>query len=94
MKKPCPSAYQELITKPEINFWVPIITTVVLIAGSFMALRGTVDLQNQKLDTVIANQTEILKKYENVQVRVGTAELNIGVLQTNQKIVMKSIGIN
>lgn len=94
MKKNCPSAYEQLITKPELNFWIPIITTVVLVSGSFMALRTTVLVQNEKLDTVIANQTEILKKYENVQVRLGAAENKITYLDTNQKIVLKNLGIN
>lgn len=94
MKKKCPSAYQELITKPELNFWIPIITTVVLVSGSFMALRTTVVVQNTKLDTVIANQTQILNEYRNVEVRMNTAENKITFLDTNQKIVMKNLGIN
>lgn len=80
--KNCPSAYQELISKPEVNFWTPIIFTAVSITMSFMVLSNQVALQNQKLDQVIANQESILGKYENVQVRLGTAERDISILQT------------
>ena len=86
MKKDCPSPYQQFINKPEISFWTPIIFTAVSITISFMALSGQVALQNQKLDQVIANQVQILDKYENVQVRLGTAERQISVLQTMENI--------
>ena len=60
---------------------------------SFMLLTSKVELLTQKMETVIANQEQILDKYENVQVRLGTAENKIVYLDTNQKLVMKNLGI-
>jgi hypothetical protein len=93
MKKPCPSPYIEFISKPEINFWIPIIFTVVSITMSFMVLTNKVELLTQKMETIIANQDKLLGKYENVQVRLGTAERDISMLQSNQAIVLKNLGI-
>lgn len=80
--KDCPSPYIQFISKPEINFWIPIIFTVVSITMSFMALSNQVALQNQKLDQVIANQTQILNEYKEVQARVSTLEKDIAVLSS------------
>lgn len=94
MKKDCPSPYREFIEKPEISFWMPIIFTAVSITISFMALSSKVELLTQKMETVIANQEQILNKYENVQVRLGTAENKITYLDTNQKLVLRNLGID
>ena len=87
------SAFGDFISKPEINFWTPIIFTVVTISMSFMALKSQVDLQNQKLDTLIAGQNVLIEKYEGIQARVGINERDITLLNTNQSIVLKNLGI-
>lgn len=87
------SSYQQFIAKPEISFWTPIIFTAVTITISFMTLTNQVALQNQKLDTLIANQDNIIDKYEEVQVRLGTDEREISILKTNQTMVLTKLGI-
>lgn len=52
--------YTELISKPEINFWVPIVSSAVVIAMSWMMLSSRIDLMNQKLDIVIVKLDEHL----------------------------------
>ena len=91
--KKCDSPYIEFISKPEINFWLPILFTVVSIVMSFMVLTNKVDLLTQKMDTIIANQDVLLQKYEGVQARLGTAERDITLLSTNQAIVLKNLNI-
>lgn len=49
----------------QINNWVPIITSAVIIALSWGALNSKVDLINQKLDTYIANQDKIIQQLAN-----------------------------
>lgn len=55
--------YQEFISKPEISFWVPIITSAVLIASSFFILEGKMAVANQKLDNI----SETLKEMKMAQ---------------------------
>ena len=50
---------KNFISKPEISFWIPIVTSAVLIAGTFFALQGRVALVDQKLDMTIAILNEI-----------------------------------
>ena len=40
-----------------------------------------VGLQNQKLDQLLSDQSRLIEKYEGVQVRLGTNERAISVLQ-------------
>jgi hypothetical protein len=82
MKKDCPSAYQEFIGKPEVNFWVPIIFTAVSITISFMALSNQVALQNQKLDTVIANQQQILVESKDMRKDITMNSTDISILKS------------
>jgi hypothetical protein len=80
------STYQEFISKPEISFWFPILFTAVTITTSFMALTYKVDLLTQRVDQLLENQTTLISKYEGVQVRLGSAERQISVLQTQLNI--------
>jgi len=87
------SQFDQFIAKPEINFWIPIIFTAVSITMSFMVLSTKVELNNQKLDQVIANQEQLLDRYDNIANRINTAERDITLLSTNQQIVLKNLGI-
>ena len=72
---------------------MPILFTAVSITMSFMILTSKVELLTQRVDQLIANQEIIINKYENVQVRLGTAERQISVLETNQRMVLAKLGI-
>ncbi len=54
------SQYKELISRPEISFWVPIVTSAVIIAGSWFTLSSRIDLLSQKLDILLSNQEKVL----------------------------------
>lgn len=85
------TGFSEMISKPEVNFWVPIIFTAVSIAISFMALSNQVSLQNQKLDTLIAGQNSIIEKYEAMEIKINLDERDITTLKSNQLLVMKKL---
>ncbi len=80
MKKQDP--YMNFISKPEISFWVPIVSSAVVIAMSWLNLSNRVDLLTQKMDLIIKNQEQTLTlmqakdadltiKYEQMQKQWG-----------------------
>lgn len=77
--------YQQFIAKPEISFWVPIISSAVMLAISFMALSNKVDLANQNIAQVLEQQKTLIAKYEAVQVRLGTAENKLSVIESEHR---------
>ena len=77
-----PTSYKEIISKPEINFWVPIIFTAVSITISFMALSSQVAIQNQKLDQVIANQIQILQESKDLRDKISLNTIDISILKS------------
>ncbi len=52
--------YQKFISKPEISFWVPIVSSAVVIGMSWVNLTARIDLLTQKMDLVIENQTQLI----------------------------------
>lgn len=91
------SDYQQLISKPEISFWVPIVTSAVMIALSFGALLTKIALLNKGQETIIAQNEELLKnfkeqkiadelRYTNLASRVGTNSTRLTALETIQNI--------
>lgn len=52
--------YRSFISKPEISFWVPIVSSAVVIAMSWLNLSNRVDLLTQKMDLIIQQQTNTL----------------------------------
>lgn len=91
------SDYQQLISKPEISFWVPIVTSAVMIALSFGALLTKIALLNKGQETIIAQNEELLKnfkeqkiadelRYTNLASLVGTNSTRLTALETIQNI--------
>ena len=70
----------------EINNWIPIITTAILICGSFMLLKSDMRVANRNIELLLAGQTQLIEKYEGVQKRLGECELSISTLQTRMGI--------
>jgi hypothetical protein len=70
----------------QINNWIPLITTIVLVCGSFMLLRSDVSLLNEKVSVLLKGQETLIAKYEGVQKRLGACELSINTLETKMGI--------
>lgn len=75
------NSYQSLISKPEINFWVPIVVSVVTITLSYGLLLSRVSVLENKVDTLLANQERMLTKYDNVEKRYGELSISVAKLQ-------------
>jgi hypothetical protein len=67
------SSYQEFLSKPEISFWVPIITSIVLISATFFALSTEVQISNVKLDNLLTLVQDIKDE------RKGESQLSMQV---------------
>lgn len=91
------SDYQALISRPEISFWVPIITSIVLVALAFGAVLTRIALVEQKQDTIISQNAELLKtfkeekvaddlRYTNLATRVGTNSTRLTALETLEQV--------
>lgn len=52
--------YQEFISRPEISFWTPIVSSAIVIALSWFNLSTRVDLLTQKLDLLLERQSETI----------------------------------
>lgn len=82
--------YTTFISKPEISFWVPLISAATVIAMSWVNLSGRIDLLVQKVDTmnkllenhIVSNDvlhTDIAKNYENLNLKVNRLETIEGI---------------
>lgn len=80
------SPYQDFISKPEVSFWVPLITSAVLIAGSFFALEARVSLTNQKLDQALSVLAELRLDYRNNLSALNRVESHLCRLDTIHSI--------
>jgi len=74
---------EKTVTWFQVNNIIPLIFSAVSITISFMSLSNKIDLANQKLATLVENQTVLISKYEGVQVRLGLCELNVNTLTAN-----------
>jgi len=63
------NSYQELISRPEISFWVPILITVISWGVSFGIL-------STKVEQVIKNQEQQYTMWLQLEKRVGTVEIS------------------
>jgi hypothetical protein len=62
------NAYKAFIARDEISFWVPIVSSAVVIAMSWLNLSSRVDLLTQKIDILLDKQVEInISMYERDQ---------------------------
>lgn len=62
--------YKEIISKPEISFWVPILITVISWGVSFGIL-------STKVETVIKNQEQQYSMWLQLEKRAGTLEISL-----------------
>ena len=74
------------ITWFQFNNIFPIITSLVIMTLAFAKLQSDIALLNQKVDTVIARQEEILKKYASVETRYGELALIVNKIETEHEM--------
>ena len=91
------SGYQNFISKPEISFWVPIVTSAVMLALSYGVLLTRIALLEQKMDTLISQNQQFIQqvkdrelaedaRYKEVLSRVGTNSTRITALETLESV--------
>ena len=77
---------QSPITWLQVNNLIPVITSVILIAISWANLSSRVELLNQKMDLILANQNQVINEltssYKSLETRYGQHALEIKELQT------------
>jgi len=56
------------LTRPEIQFWISIITPLIIIAISWANLSGRVDLLSQKMDLLLENQSKVITAMQQTDV--------------------------
>ena len=80
------STYQEIITKPELNFWTPIITSVVLITLSWANFSTELKLLRREVESLVKTNETLLQKYTEVETRWGYISQRVTVLETKAGI--------
>lgn len=85
--------HNEIITKPELNFWIPIITTALLVAASWFNLSIRVELLAQKTDLLIEQNKTLIAKYGDVERRYGEMSTKVTTLQAQHSFIEKRLGI-
>jgi len=87
--------YRDVISKPEFNFWIPIITTIAAIALSWGALTTRISLLEVKADTLeshfVTMKAEVddtLTKHDEIllDIQVKLAEIQKDVLYIKERL--------
>ena len=90
-----PEKIKELITKPEINFWIPIIITLVSIAVAWSTGMARLDRVCDRVDTlekrveshiVLAEQVWDERDDQYTQIQVTLAEIQKELIYLNEKL--------
>ena len=74
------------LTWTSIQNWIPIIIISLGVAGTFATLDRRLALVEQKLDNLIALQTQQLQKYSDVETRYGSIAIRVSILETKAGI--------
>ena len=70
------------ITWIQFNNLVPLIASSIMIATTFLSLKGDVRVFTERIDTMITQQSRILAKYEDLERRYGALAIQINTLET------------
>ena len=73
------------VTWWQVNNIVPIIITLIGMTISFSALITRVAVLENKIDTLIAQNEQILIKYSGVETRYGELSLKVQALETKSE---------
>lgn len=79
MTKEQKDTYRDFITKPEIQFFLPLIVYIVMLTVFFMSLKNGQDLITQKLDI-------FTQKVDNLTAAINTLEHKVTVLNAIHNI--------
>jgi hypothetical protein len=77
-----PNFYEKVLSKKELNFWIPIIISLIAVVMSFMALSAKVDLLSQKQDIIIAKLDEHIVENKIIQDTVAKNSNRLTALET------------
>lgn len=56
------------LSRPEIQFWISVITPMIIVAISWANLSGRVDLLSQKMDILLENQGKVILSMQKTDV--------------------------
>jgi len=74
--------HQNFISKPEIQFWVPIIVYAVTLTISFMLLSNKIDLLTQRVEgfqeRIALTDARVTKFADNLNDYIGVLRAHIG----------------
>lgn len=86
---------KEYLSKPEINFWVPIITSLIIVAGAWAATMARIDRLNEKqielenrLNDHVAKAELIWDEREDqyTEIQVKLAEIQKDIIYIKQSV--------
>lgn len=80
---------EETITWLQINNWVPIITSAVMVALAFGAINTRLSLIEQKVEGIAASQTQMLDLFKSVENRYGVLSLQVKELEVKMDEINK-----
>lgn len=66
----------------EIKNWWPILMLTISVVLTFSALDKRLTVLETKLDTLIATENEVSKKYSDVETRYGSLAIRVNILET------------
>jgi hypothetical protein len=74
--------HKNYLSKPEIQFWIPIIIYAVTLTSSFMLLSNKIDLLTQKVEAfnkeVGTLDSRVLRLADSVNTYIGTLRAHTG----------------
>ncbi len=73
---------KDTLTWFQVNNILPIIISAVMITTSFLLLQQRIALVEQKLDTIVQQQKEILTAYRGLEGRYGELSLKVNTLES------------
>ena len=78
--------YKDIISKPELNFWIPIIFTAVTITLSWGSVLNKIALLDQKVGQLVEQNQMLIQKYGDVERRWGDVSQRVTILETRAGI--------
>jgi len=70
------------ITWLQINNLIPVITSAIIITLSWASLSVQIELLNQKVDSLISNQKQLVQSRKDLENRYGELSLKVKGLET------------
>lgn len=87
MTKQQGEAYQSIISKPEVSFWVPILVSVITITLSYGVLMTRVTVLENKVDDLLASQNRFFDIVAKGDAKNAALDLRVTALETVNTIL-------